>query len=90
MYYNHLCLFLQEYQPSIPQIRKKIFCSFYALSLRKRNIENIDERKVMQFNGNNNLNRMEFSSAELAKRFLANKCCTNKQFFECNFRMVFR
>ena len=44
----------------------------------------------MQFNGNNNLNRMEFSSAELAKRFLANKCCTNKQFFECNFRMVFR
>ena len=36
MYYSRLCLFPPEYQSSIPQIRKKIFCSFYALSLRKR------------------------------------------------------
>ena len=87
MYYSRLFLFPPEYQSSIPQIRKKIFCSFYALSLRKRNI---DERKVMQFNGNNDQNRMKFSSAEFAKRFLADKCCASKQFSECKFCMVFR
>jgi hypothetical protein len=38
MYYSRLCLFPPEYQSSIPQIRKKIFCSFYALSLSERNI----------------------------------------------------
>nr|WP_278739589.1 hypothetical protein [Alistipes onderdonkii] len=78
MYYSRLCLFPPEYQSSIPQIRKKIFCSFYALSLRKRNI---DERKVMQFNGNNDQNRMKFSSAEFAKRFLADKCCASETVF---------
>lgn len=44
MYYSRLYLSRPEYQSSIPQIRKKIFCAFYAPSLRKRNI---DKRKVM-------------------------------------------
>ena len=34
--------------------------------------------KVMQFNGNNDQNRMKFSSVEFAKRFLADKCCASK------------
>jgi len=41
----------------------------------------------MQFNGNNDLKQMKFSSAGLAKRFLPNKCCSNEQSFECNFRL---
>ena len=64
-----------------------INANHFAISLRKRNI---DERKVMQFNGNNDQNRMKFSSAEFAKRFLADKCCASKQFSECKFCMVFR